>query len=155
MSWRRWKKRSSDTWWRNYGSKLKYILRWHYCWWYGWQVCWKGGSNNTLKLWHRKSQWKSRVTLKILGTKDMNKTDFPSARFKIFSVILVSLKQRKIFQCDYQYVESFVNIFQCGFRVFQCEIKFQCQVFLLGALTKIKSNRKCIPLRNERWTNII
>ena len=48
----------------------------------------------------------------------MNKTDFPSARFKTFSVIIVSLNNKGKYFGVIINVVSFVSIFLCGFRVF-------------------------------------
>ena len=86
-----------------------------------------------MKLWHWKSHWKSRVTLKILGTKKKkSNSEIFSVWFKIFQCdYSVSEQHRKIFQCDY--VVSFVNIFQCDFCVFfnVKKKKNQCHSFIV------------------------
>ena len=63
---------------------------WKYLWGY-----------STMKLWHWKSHWKSRVTLKNLGTKEMSNAEKFSVWFKIFQCDFIVLEQqRKIFQWD-------------------------------------------------------
>ena len=82
----------------------------------------------TMKLWHWKSHWKSRVMMNNLRTKEMSNAEKFSVWFKIFSVW---------FQCPWTTKEnisvrlsgiitvvSFVNIFQCDFRVFSASQKF-------------------------------
>ena len=71
----------------------------------------------TMKLWHWKSRWKSRLTLEILGTNDMSDAENFQCDLIFFSVISVSLNNKEKYFSVIIHVVSFVNIFQCDFRV--------------------------------------
>ena len=96
---------------------------------------------DTMKLWHWKSHWKSRVTLKNLGTKEMSNTENFSVWLKIFQCDFNVLEQqRKIFQWDNPGLSLwfplliFFSVVSMAFKChknFQCD--FQCQNFIVRA----------------------
>ena len=88
--------------------------------------------HNLSKLWHWKSHWKSRLMLKILGTKEMSNAENFQWDLNIFSVISVSLNNKGKYFSVIITMVSFVNIFQCD---------FQCHNFIVsGAELSIKAH---------------
>ena len=106
----------------------------------------------TMKLWHWKSNWKSRLRLENLGTKEMSNAENFSVWFKNFlCVISVSLNNKgKYFSeiilnyhCDLhcKYLFNVVSV------SFQCHKNFQCHNFIVLVL------RNEVPVKSRGQQN--
>ena len=83
----------------------------------------------TIKLWHWKSHWKSRVTLKKMGTKNWVTLKIFQCDLKSFSVILLSLIN------EGKYFSEIILDYHCDFLCKYFSVWFLC----LFSVTKIVS----------------
>ena len=113
-----------------------------------------------MKLWHWKSHWKSRVTLKNLGTKKWVTLKIFQCDLKFFSVISLSLNNKgkyfseiildylcyflwKYFSVWFLYLFSVTKKFQCD---------FQCHSVYLRRASIVGNIHLCLYTIGNLWS---